>query len=240
MSAGILFAALCQGMTGFGFALLGIPVLANFMGMKEAIVAGTCLCFIHYVLLAVRSYKHLCFRMNVPILVSTLIGMCLGLSIFVLIDEGALKLIAGAVICCSGILLIRGRFPRLGDSRFAKVTVGISGGLLETTTGMGGPPYVIYYVSQHQPADQFRGRLVSILVIICGAAFVMLALTPAARHLAVRNLIILLLPLIAGYELGVRLSKVISDRHFRIMVHILIIISGIALILSSYRAGAPN
>jgi uncharacterized membrane protein YfcA len=235
MSAGICFAALCQGLTGFGFAVLSIPFLANFMGMKEAIVWGTGLCSVHYVLLAVRSYRYLAFRMNAVIILGTLIGMCFGLYVFILIDETTLKWITGIVICCSGALLACGRFPMLGDSVITRIIVGASSGLLQTTTGMGGPPYVIYYASRNHTTQEFRGNLISILVIIFLVGFFMLISTPIPRHLEVKDILFLLPPLVFGYELGVRLSKVISDRLFKNIVYILVIISGITLILGSYR-----
>lgn len=236
MSAGVLFAAFCQGLTGFGFALLSIPVLANFMGMKEAVIAGSGLCFFHYALLAARSYRDLSFKSNTVIIIGTLLGMSLGMYIFIVIDELTLRLATGAVICCSGALLICGWFPKLSDSGVTKVTVGALSGVLQTTTGMGGPPYVVYYASRNLLAQEFRGKLTSMLVLIYCPAFTALALTPAARNLSLWDFLFLLPSLLVGFELGFRLSRIISDRFFKIVVHTLIIISGTTLILSSYHS----
>lgn len=235
MSAGVLFAAFCQGLTGFGFALLSIPILAGFMGMKEAVIVGSGLCFFHYALLAARSYRDLSFKSNTGIILGTFLGMALGMYIFILIDELTLRLATGIVICCSGALLIFGRFPRLSESGATKITVGSLSGVLQTTTGMGGPPYVVYFASRRLPAQEFRGKLTSMLVLIYCPAFIALALTPAAKNLSLRDVLFLFLPLLAGFELGFRLSTMISDRFFKIVVHTLIIISGTALILSAYR-----
>ncbi|MHC1728972.1 MAG: sulfite exporter TauE/SafE family protein [Syntrophobacteraceae bacterium] len=235
MSAGVLFAAFCQGLTGFGFALLSIPVLAGFMGMKEAVIVGSGLCFIHYGLLAARSYRDLSFKSNTGIIIGTFLGMSLGMYIFIIIDELTLRLATGAVICCSGVLLIGGWFPKLSGSGSTKITVGALSGVLQTTTGMGGPPYVVYFASRKLPAQEFRGKLTSMLVLIYCPAFIALALTPAAKNLSLQDTLFLFPPLIVGFELGVRLSKIISDRFFRIVVHTLIIVSGTTLILSSLR-----
>ncbi len=240
MSVGVLFAAFCQGLTGFGFALLSIPVLSNFMGMKVSIIAGTGLCFIHYALLAARSYKQLSFKTNTGILLGTLLGMSLGMYIFIVIDEATLRWSTGAVICISGTLLICGRFPKLGDSGTTQMVVGAISGVLQTTTGMGGPPYVVYYSSRQLGAQDFRGKLTSILVLIYIVAFAALAMTPTAKSLPIRDFLLLLLPLVIGFEIGVRLSMIISDRFFRIVVHVLIIISGITLLMSSYHPRLPG
>lgn len=235
MTIGILCAAICQGLVGFGFGLLSIPVLACFMDIKQAIIIGVILTFVHYLMLLTRSYKLLMFQKTLLIFLSSILGMFLGVWIFVSIDQVMLKMITGFVVFCSGLLLMSGYFPNLGESPYVRALVGLSGGVLQAMTGMGGPPFIIYYASRKMNLEEFRSVLITLFLIISGISCLMLVLTPAAGWSTFWYGLIFLPAVVVGHELGVRLVGVVNERIFRLIVDLLVIFSGVSLILNAVQ-----
>lgn len=228
-------AAACQGLVGFGFGLLSIPVLALFLEIKGAIIIAVALTFLHYLLITGRDHKNLKFKNTLLLLVGCLAGMLMGVWIFVNIDQTSLKFIAGATIAASGLLLLFGWFPRLGQAGHVKIMVGILGGVLQTMAGMGGPPFVIYLASQNLHPEEFRSIIITLFLVISGGTFFILSFTGVASHSLMIQGALMLPSLIVGHQVGLKLVRVVSSRNFRLIVHLLIVGSGLSLIVDALR-----
>jgi uncharacterized membrane protein YfcA len=210
-------------------------VLAYFINIKETIFITVALSFIHYLILGIRSRNSLRFEKTLLIFMSNIVGMLLGTLLFVYIHQETLKLLSGVVIFSSGLLLSIGCFPAIGEGRCTKLLVGLTGGVLQTMTGMGGPPFVIYFSSQHLKKEEFRAIAITLFLMMCGVSFFMLAMTGIVTRSILTYVSIFLPSLIIGYKVGQRLVGVINDRVFKWTVHLLIIISGLILIMNAYR-----
>jgi len=230
MSGGIFLAAACQGLVGFGFGLLSIPVLASFMEIKGAIIIAVALTFLHYLLITGRDHKNLKFKNTLLLLIGCLTGMVMGVWIFVNIDQTTLKFVAGVTIAASGLLLFFGWFPRLSQAGYIKIIVGALGGVLQTMAGMGGPPVVIYLASQNLKPTDFRSIVITLFLVMSGTSFFILSLTGVASYSLMIQGAILLPSLIVGHEVGLKLVRVVNHRLFRLIVHLLIVGTGFSLI----------
>ena len=233
MLLGIFGAALCQGLVGFGFGLISIPILAIFLDLKQAIILGIFLAFADYLILLMRSFKllkQLRFKKIRSVVASIVIGLLSGFCIFVAIDNELLKIITGIIVIVSGFMLLTGYFPNIKDSEKAKIFLGYLSGMLQTMTGMGGPPIIIYYSSQKIDRDGFRSNIITLFLLMSCLSFLMMIFNPATTKTTFQFSLELLPAVVVGNEIGIRIVRFVNDKLFRFIVNILIILSGLTMI----------
>jgi len=165
----ILFAAmLIRTVTGFGSALISIPLLSVFFGAKYAIPFITIYeCLIDLMILAKEGPS---LKEDVakawPLLVTGLIGVPLGTEILILSSDRLLKIGMGvALIIFSIMLLWNVKLSHRRDvSRSA--AAGLLGGFLCGSVGLPGPPMAILLSSQGFEKNEFRRIIVIFLTAI--------------------------------------------------------------------------
>jgi len=233
MGLGVFCAALFQGLLGFGFGLLSIPVISCYIDIKQAIFMGVLLTFVHYVVIGIRNLMILQFRNVLLMFGGCVVGIGVGMLIYIYIDEFLLKLLTGLMVSLSGFLLVGGRFPKIRMTKVRGFFVGIVGGLLQTMTGMGGPAFIIYFSSASLEVQEFRSIVISLFLMMSGMSCLMLSLSGKV-HFSIGLLLMLLPGLLIGHEVGTRLISIVSEKIFRTIAHSLIVLSGFAMIFKAY------
>jgi hypothetical protein len=144
--AGIFVAAgFTQGFTGFGSALVALPLLVLFIDIKTAIP----LCSLNGLLitgfLALRLRRHIDRKKIAPLLVGSLPGIFIGASLLKKADPGLMK------ILLSGLLISYALYRLLGKNRaalrphpFWSYVAGFATGIIGSAFSAGGPPVIIY------------------------------------------------------------------------------------------------
>lgn len=136
-----LLASLAQAITGFGSALVAVPLLAFAVHPVTAVVATTAVSL----LLTGWGYRRERDHADGPALrtltLTGALGIPVGLVLLVVLDARVLQLVIAAVVLALVGLLATGR--RVGDGAGTlRVAGGMSGALL-SSTGMNGPPLVL-------------------------------------------------------------------------------------------------
>jgi uncharacterized membrane protein YfcA len=165
-AVGIAFlAAGTQSLTGFGFALVMVPLLSLFWDVKLAVVTSTLLSSISLVPLVVEVRRWVRLSKVVPLAVGSLAGVPLGLVIFTRIDADLLKICVAVVVMVASLLLYFA--PQLslgGPSPAGSVVVGMLSGMLRASTSMGGPPLVLYMLGQEREVNAFRSTVLAVFL----------------------------------------------------------------------------
>ena len=105
ITAIILFlAAFTQGFSGFGFALVSIPLLSLFVDIKYAIPLGALSGFVVNVYLAIELRKQIKFFELKNLLIGSVVGIPIGVYILSEFDLHLLKLILGILVLVFVIL----------------------------------------------------------------------------------------------------------------------------------------
>ncbi|ABL82010.1 MULTISPECIES: sulfite exporter TauE/SafE family protein [unclassified Nocardioides] len=132
-------AAMAQAITGFGSALVAVPLLALVVHPIAAVVAATAMSLVLTSGAAWRERSHLDGPAARTLTVTGIVGMPVGLVLLGLADESRLQAwIAGAMLV---MVLLVASGARIG-ARGLPVAGLVSGALL-TSTGMNGPPLVM-------------------------------------------------------------------------------------------------
>lgn len=150
-------AAFAQAVSGFGFALVGVPLMTVLAGPRIAITAVTVLSGVTTLLAVTRERRHVDWRIASTATTTGLLAMPLGLVLLTVLSVRTLSLFIATMVVVFTVLLGRGWSVRA--TRRNQVTAGLASGALLTSTGMNGPPLVIAFDAMGLSPYKFRGTL---------------------------------------------------------------------------------
>ena len=158
----VAIAAAAQAVTGFGFALLAVPLLALVMPVNTAVVVGSIASLAMSVVTAIRDRDHVHWRTAAVITAVAIVGMPLGLYLLVALPAPALTALVGVAVLVSTLLVwLR---PTLPEGRGTLTCIGLLVGALTTATGTNGPPLVAAFQSLGYGKQAFRATIAAIFV----------------------------------------------------------------------------
>lgn len=199
------------GLTGFGAAIIAIPLLAHFFPLRFAVPMMLVFDLFAGLLLGLKNRRHLDRQELLRLLPYLLIGMAAGVTLLVQASERWLLIVLGTfVLGYAGWSLLSKAVPRRVSPRWA-VPAGMVGGAFTALYGTGGPIYMIYLARRLPDKAALRA---TIGVLIFGTALVRLALftgsgfyrQPGLLPLAFALLPCALLGYLAGSQLHASLS----------------------------------
>lgn len=232
-----VLAASCQSLTGFGFALVMVPLLSLIWDVKPAVVTSTVLGTIILLPLFLEVRSHVRLGVAGRLLLGSLLGIPLGVVVLDQIDPEVLKLLVGAVVIMASLLLYvapQVRWPEAGGA--TAVIVGALSGMLRAATSMGGPPSVLYILGREREMETFRGTLLAFFLPASVIAVVGLAAAGRVTPEVLRTSAIGLPAVAAGFFVGGWVRSWMPDRVFRTVVLAVLIATSLAVIVSASRS----
>jgi uncharacterized membrane protein YfcA len=229
----ILLAAAClQGLAGFGYSLMSLPLLALFMPVRIIVpMLSITSVFINLVVF-LKARKSADIRWILPLLLAGVVSIPGGVWILKHTDEALLKVIIGVLVGFSALLYLTGFRIRIRRERLALIPTGILSGLLNGITTFSGPPVILFLANQKVDKQVFRANLALyffLLNIASVPVFVGGGLLTAET--AVEAL--LRFPaIIIGVVLGIRLAGRIDEEPFRRVALIILALLGLLSALS--------
>jgi uncharacterized membrane protein YfcA len=158
--AGILLAgSFVQGVTGFAFSLLSLPLLSLLLPARTAVPMLTVFgLFLNVmVLLSVpRAARPLRF---LPLYVAGLAFTWPGLLLLQVLPDRPVKIVVGLLVLATALLYMRGSGTRAGTGASGLVAVGVLSGLLNGLTTFSGPPVVLLLAGAEATKEEFRANL---------------------------------------------------------------------------------
>ncbi|MFI6231833.1 sulfite exporter TauE/SafE family protein [Micromonospora echinospora] len=166
----VLLGAFAQSVSGFGFALVAVPLLATVIDPRTAVVV-TALTNIWLTVVAVaRDHRHVRWRVTGALTAAALVGAPFGLLVLVTFPERLLSALIAVVVLGSVVLVWSG--ARLRTGALGIGAVGVLAGVLTTATGTNGPPLVAAFHSLGYDPRTFRATLAA---VFSGAGLIALA-----------------------------------------------------------------
>ncbi|TAM68549.1 MAG: sulfite exporter TauE/SafE family protein [Microbacteriaceae bacterium] len=135
-----ILASFAQAITGFGFALVAIPLLALVAGVHTAVVGVTLLSAVLTISASVHYRRDVEWAVTRRLTISALIGMPLGLAALALLDQRWLGIGVAVLVVLFALASLRRLPGRAGQA--SVLGAGFIGGIFLTSTGMNGPPLV--------------------------------------------------------------------------------------------------
>src|SRR5690606_21218277 len=154
-------AAFAQAVTGFGFALVAVPLLALAADARTAVVAAGLTGLAMNLVVLGRQHRHVRWPDTGLLLAAGMVGMPLGIWLLRTAPDRVLSaLIALCVLGCTALVWrdVRLRAPKLG----AIGGIGVLAGALSTATGTNGPPLVAAFHALGYDPRTFRATLAAV------------------------------------------------------------------------------
>jgi len=219
--AAALGSAFVRGLTGFGMAILLVPVLALALPPVEAVVLTNALALMigaTEIRSLVRDAERSAWVIGALVVVTT----PLGLYALSLTGRDVARLII-ALIAFSAFIAIL--LPRRGEGtpgRGVTGAVGVLSGLMTGYAGMPGPPVVPYYAGRDLPRATAKASMQLIFTIAASAGLVSATWLGILRLELLLFAVLILPVIIIGNRLGARVSGRVSDPAWRITVGVVL------------------
>lgn len=229
---GIVFlAALLQTTSGFGFALLAMPLVALVIGVKAAAPLVALVGFTLYAVNLLRYRRGFDRRVVLPLALAAALGVPLGVWALDNLDENLVKRALGVMLIAYALYgAWRPQTAPLRSSLWAwpaGFLAGVLGGAFNTP----GPPVIVYGNLKQWPRDLFRSTLQALFLFSSSLVIASHGMTGHLTRATWRNYLLLVPALLLGVWAGAWVDRHISNQHFRILVLALIFATGVLLLI---------
>jgi uncharacterized membrane protein YfcA len=235
LMAAVFFAAFAQTLSGFGFALILMPIVTIWVGLRTAAPLVALTALTSYTVNLIRYRRAVDIREVLRLGAASALGIPVGLWALANVDESIIKPLLGLVLIAYAVYrLIRPAGLRLCSPRWvypAGFVAGCLGGAYNTP----GPPVIVYGSLRQWSRQKFRAVLQTFFffngVLVVASHYAAHHLTPTVLTFYAYAVPALLLGILAGSRVDSKLNR---DR-FRTVVTVMILLLGLSLTLSLGR-----
>jgi uncharacterized membrane protein YfcA len=232
-AAVILLAYLVRGISGFGSALVAVPLLAHFLPLTFVVPWVVVMDTLAALLLARSGQRggHVRWDEIGWLLPAALLGIVAGILLLVNLDPEPLLVALGLFVAGFGVRNLLGLHGEQPVSRWWALPAGILGGSIGALFATGGPPMVIYL--NHRLCDKtaLRATLSGLFLIegslrVAGLGVAGLLLQPQMGWYLLAGVPLML----AGLAIGNHVHLNLGQRQMTIAIALLLIGSGVSLL----------
>jgi uncharacterized membrane protein YfcA len=157
----VFIATLIRSAFGFGEGLIAVPLLAFFIPLEVAAPLVVLVSITIAGIVVAQDWKKIHLRSAGWLVLSTLLGIPLGLLLLTSSHQRAVKGGLGVILIAFSVYSLIGRAPLelKRDSRAWLLVCGFCAGVMGGAYGMNGPPLVIYGAMRRWSAQHFRATL---------------------------------------------------------------------------------
>jgi len=232
IAAILFFAILTQSITGFGLALIAMPLLITIL---DPITAGALMALVGLPLqfIILRRYRHaLQFHAVWRTMIGAAIGVPIGIIALTRLDESIILTGLGIILVSYALYsLARLKLPTIERQSWG-VGFGIVSGMLSGAFNTGGPPLAIYGACRQWQPDVFKANMQLLLMfnslMVAGAHLLSGHMTPTVwGYFALVAIPLLLIATTLGFKISTR----VDERLFRDLILVLLLLIGVRLLL---------
>ena len=231
----VLGAALLQAATGIGFGVIAGPVILLALNSGSAIQVSALLSLLIAAILAPGLWRLVDRPILARLLLGTLIGLPIGIAIFVFVSIDVLKLLAGLSVAfialsASGLTVWDSRQGRTSRGRFRHIGIGVLSGAMSSSLAMPGPVVAGRLSVLAVPNDVIRATILVMFLFSYPAAIAV----QAGAVGVTRDTLLLTASLAPATLIGVGLGHVLGTRIgeavFRRLILIILLATAVSLL----------
>lgn len=231
-------AGFVQGLSGFAFGLVAIPIWASVVPPQMVgpmAVLGSMLSGLMSIGAARRGFD---WSRTWPFIVGGIIGVPIGVFILAYLDPVVFKIAVGCLLLvyCPVLLLLRHPPSVSASGRLADAAIGWVGGVMGGIAGLTGPIPILWCMLRPWTPLTQRSVFQTFNIAMQALALTIYAASGMLTAGILRNFTIVVPMIVVPALLGSRLYGRIDPIAFRRLVLALLIVSGIALLAVSIPA----
>lgn len=228
----IFFAAgFLQGLSGFGSALIAMPLLAFLIDIKTAVAVCTLCGLIINLQMTFNLSRDVKIKTIIPLIGGCIPGTLAGLALIKLVDGHIITLLLGVLVAAYALYCLLIKPVVLNLNRKWGVLAGFFTGLISASISAGGPPTIIYSTLMGWKKNEFKATLASFFLISASLSVLGHILSGVTTFYVVKLFIASLPLVILGVYVGNKLAGKVSEESYKKVVMILLVIMGIMLII---------
>lgn len=228
----VAIAAFAQSLAGFGFGLLSVPMMALVLAPRDAIVVSVLVASVSTTTQAFADRRFTEWKTVRRLSLLSYAGMPVGLIVFNVVSERALRFGLGAVVLVATLLIVR-KFQIPDDARGYDWILGFISGVLNTSTSTNGPPLVFLLKSRSMDAPTFRATLNTIFSIANIGALILFFGSGKMNHDNVIGAAFALPALAISLRIGYAMRKRVHEEAFTTLVAGLMLLSGASALIAA-------
>lgn len=233
--AGIAFAVAAGytvfGLTGFGSAVIAVPMLAHVLPLQVAVPLMLLLDMGASLVIGWRNRQHVERQELMRLFPAMLLGIALGVTVLVGLSARAAMLALGVFVVANALWSLLAPAACSSASPAWSLPAGVAGGTFGALFGTGGPIYTIYLARRIGDARRLRSTIAVMILLSALTRLVAFALAGLLLQPAIGQLLPWLLPvmLLAVYA-GSRLHARLAPAQVRVALAGLLLVAGLSLL----------
>ncbi len=225
-------AAAIRGLTGFGMAIILVPLLCLVMRPDAAVILAILLQFMIGPVGIRKIIQDADFKSTLPIMAAAIVTTPFGLWLLAYTPPDVARLSVAAIAMGAFLMILLPRHRQATPQGFTTILTGALAGILTGFAAMPGPPVVIFYVRDSIAPLVARASMMMIFFATAITGTTIAAISGLLTTPIIITAFIMLLPMIAGNWLGAMAFGKISPPLWRSAVGLLL---GSAAISALYR-----
>ena len=232
----VLFAAFLQCLTGFGFAVIIMPLLTLLLGLQTAAPLVALAGLTVYTINLVRYRQAIDFGEAWRLIAACILGVPVGIWMLTSVDPSLVSRVLGWILILYAVYaLVRPRMSR-PLARWWVYPAGFLAGCLGGAYNTPGPPVIVYGSQRQLPKDEFRAAM--------QALFLFTGLLVVASHVVARNItadvvtfyVYVAPALVLGILAGSLVDRMVDGNRFRTLVNGMVFLLGVVLLIGLGRS----
>jgi uncharacterized membrane protein YfcA len=231
--APIAFAgAILYGLSGFGSALITVPIAAQFFPLPFVIASFALVDLSGALRLGLENPRNAVRGEVARMAPMIIVGLALGVTALVNLPRQASMLALGAFILVYALYSLARRATHgIVSQRWAYVA-GVSGGITGTLFGAGGPPYAIYLAHRPLTKEQYRATLTMTSIFSIGLRVIAFLITGLLSDFKVWIAAAIAIPAtLAGIAVASRIFHRVSREAVMRVVALTLLAAGTTLVV---------
>lgn len=230
----VFLTAVMRGYTGFGFALVAVPLLALIVDPVTAVPMVLMLEVVGSLQLLPGLWRSAHLRSVAWLVAGALLATPIGIYGLATLPADVMRLVIALVVLATTCAMAAGLKARGEPQGLATLGVGALSGLLNGGAAMSGPPVVLFYLSSQTAMHVGRASIIlyfflsdTIAVAFAGASGLVKPSTLVLSLVTVPALFV-------GQIIGSRLFGSPLQRHYRVVATVILLaVSGVAIVQST-------
>jgi uncharacterized membrane protein YfcA len=233
-------ATLVRSTLGFGEALIAVPLLAFMLPVEVVAPVAALVSITVAALVVAQDWRHVQRRTTTALVLSTLLGIPLGLLLLRGVSEPVVKAALGLIVAGFSASMLRRQLSlELVNDRLAWL-FGLCAGVLGGAYGMNGPPLVVYGTLRRWPPERFRATLQGYFLPASLVGMIGYWIAGLWTPNVTRYYLLSLPAVLLAIPLGRALNRRLDTQRFLVYVHAGLLISGAALFLQALATWIVN
>lgn len=228
IAAVAFFAGVMRGFSGFGSALMIVPVASAFLGPQIAVPVVTAVHLVTGIQLLPRALRDVEWGRVAPLSIAGCVTIPAGAWVLATEDPDAIRKAISVLIIFFAVMMMRGwRYTGMING-WIMGTVGLIGGFITGAASVGGPPVVTFLMAGPFSAAQNRAAIILYFIFVQTIAMGMYWIGGLLVAQIIGASLLIMPTLMIGMWIGQNLFARASEAGFRRIALVFLMVIGFA------------